>query len=199
MLVVYEPAHDKTYNKTCETSEQISLRIHRIFADRMCLLQTGGCSKRDKREPLLYRADVQADLSLLVAQVLLVLSCSGSYMTILDLRLGRCHVDTISSSPISEPGQYLDGWPPGNIVAMDLFLFSFLFFFKPNCSWSCIPEISRYPFFIPSIPKVDKRNNIWPRGYKTFFMLNLDEHEIFSANKSQLTTTAKHTCASCIP
>ena len=23
----------------------------------------------------------------------------------------------------------------------------------------------------------------WPRGYKTFFMLNSAEHEIFSANK----------------
>ena len=24
---------------------------------------------------------------------------------------------------------------------------------------------------------------IWPRGYKTFFMLNLAEHEFFPANK----------------
>ena len=27
----------------------------------------------------------------------------------------------------------------------------------------------------------------WPRGYKTFFMLNSTEHEIFHANKSQIT------------
>ena len=29
-----------------------------------------------------------------------------------------------------------------------------------------------------------------PRGYKTFFMLNSDEHEMFPANKSQIT----HNC-----
>ena len=32
---------------------------------------------------------------------------------------------------------------------------------------------------------------IWPRGYKTFFMLNSTEHEIFHANNSQITNTAK--------
>ena len=31
----------------------------------------------------------------------------------------------------------------------------------------------------------------WPRGYKTFFMLNTIEHEIFHANKSQITNNAK--------
>ena len=31
----------------------------------------------------------------------------------------------------------------------------------------------------------------WPRGYKTFFMLNSAEHEIFSANKSQITNNCK--------
>ena len=29
-----------------------------------------------------------------------------------------------------------------------------------------------------------KKIFIWPKGYKTFFMLNLTEHEIFHANKS---------------
>ena len=28
-----------------------------------------------------------------------------------------------------------------------------------------------------------KRRLIWPQGYKTFFMLNSAEHEVFSANK----------------
>ena len=31
----------------------------------------------------------------------------------------------------------------------------------------------------------------WPQGYKTFFMLNSAEHEIFHANKSQITNSAK--------
>ena len=31
----------------------------------------------------------------------------------------------------------------------------------------------------------------WPRGYKTFFMLNSTEHEIFHTNKSQITNNAK--------
>ena len=30
-----------------------------------------------------------------------------------------------------------------------------------------------------------------PRGYKTFFVLNLTEHEIFHANKSQITNSTK--------
>ena len=32
---------------------------------------------------------------------------------------------------------------------------------------------------------------VWPRGYKTFFMLNSAEHEIFHANKSQITNNCK--------
>ena len=32
---------------------------------------------------------------------------------------------------------------------------------------------------------------IWPRGYKTFFVLNSAEHEIFPANKSQITNNCK--------
>ena len=35
--------------------------------------------------------------------------------------------------------------------------------------------------------KTEKKRVPWPRGYKTFFMLNLAEHEIFHAYKSQLT------------
>ena len=31
----------------------------------------------------------------------------------------------------------------------------------------------------------------WPRGYKTFNMLNSAEYEIFHANKSQITNNAK--------
>ena len=43
---------------------QISLRIcavWSVFADRMCLLHPPGYPKRDKREPLPYWMDVQAD------------------------------------------------------------------------------------------------------------------------------------------
>ena len=32
-----------------------------------------------------------------------------------------------------------------------------------------------------------QRYLFWVRGYKTFFMLNSAEHEIFHANKSQIT------------
>ena len=35
--------------------------------------------------------------------------------------------------------------------------------------------------------KTEKKRVPRPRGYKTFFMLNLAEHEIFHAYKSQLT------------
>ena len=33
---------------------------------------------------------------------------------------------------------------------------------------------------------------IWPRGYKTFFMLNSAEHEIFSANKYENANNSWH-------
>ena len=41
---IFEPAHDKTYNKTCAISEDSDQPAHprsliRVFADRMCLLQ----------------------------------------------------------------------------------------------------------------------------------------------------------------
>ena len=35
----------------------------RVFADRMCLLQTQSYPKRDEQEPLSYYVDVQAYLS----------------------------------------------------------------------------------------------------------------------------------------
>ena len=52
----------------CATSEDSDQTAHsrsliRVFADRMCLLQPPGCPKRDKREPLPYCEDVQADLN----------------------------------------------------------------------------------------------------------------------------------------
>ena len=34
--------------------------------------------------------------------------------------------------------------------------------------------------------------NIWPRGFKTFFMLNSDEHEIFSASKYENANNSWH-------
>ena len=65
---IYEPAHDKAYNKTCVTSKDSDQPAHphsliRVFADCMCLLQPPGYLKRDKGEPLSYWVDVQADLS----------------------------------------------------------------------------------------------------------------------------------------
>ena len=66
---VNDPGHVKIYNKTCATSEDSDQPAHprsliRVFADRMCLLQPPGYPKRDKREPLSYWVDVQAELSL---------------------------------------------------------------------------------------------------------------------------------------
>ena len=62
-------AHDKTYDKTCATSNDSDQPAHprsliRIFADRMRLLQSLGYSKMDEREPLVYCTGVQAGLSL---------------------------------------------------------------------------------------------------------------------------------------
>ena len=71
--LLFEPAHDKTYNETCANSEDSDQPAHsrslfRVFADRMCLLQPPGYAKRNKQEPLPYWADVQADLSLCSSQ-----------------------------------------------------------------------------------------------------------------------------------
>ena len=51
--------HDKTYNKTCATSEDSDQPAHprsliRVLTDRMCLLLSPGYPKRNKQEPLPY-------------------------------------------------------------------------------------------------------------------------------------------------
>ena len=68
-IKLYEPAHDKTYNKTCAASKDSDQHVHprcliRVFADHMCPLQLPGYPKKDKQEPLPYCMDVQVDLSL---------------------------------------------------------------------------------------------------------------------------------------
>ena len=55
-IVIIEPADD---NETCATSEDSDQYAHphsliRVFADRMCLLQTPGYPKRDEQELLPY-------------------------------------------------------------------------------------------------------------------------------------------------
>ena len=37
----------------------------------------------------------------------------------------------------------------------------------------------------------EEKREPWPQGYKTFFMLNSVAHEIFPANKSQITNNCK--------
>ena len=65
----FEPAHNKTYNKTCATSEDSDqpanpCSLIRVFTNSMCLLQPRGCPKKGKGEPLPNWLDLQADLSL---------------------------------------------------------------------------------------------------------------------------------------
>ena len=60
--LLFKPAHDKAYNKTCATSEDLDQpanprSLTRVFADRMCLLQPPGYPKRDKRETLHVKLD----------------------------------------------------------------------------------------------------------------------------------------------
>ena len=52
--VIIEPAHDKTYNKTCATSEDSdwSAQSDKDLHCSDVLLQPSGYLKRDKREPL---------------------------------------------------------------------------------------------------------------------------------------------------
>ena len=52
-MLIYEPVHDRTCNKTFETSDDSDQSAHlhiliRVFADRMCLRQPQGHPKRDK-------------------------------------------------------------------------------------------------------------------------------------------------------
>ena len=64
-LFSYEPAHDKTYHKTCATSEnKWTCSLIRVFAGHMGHLQPPGYPRRDKRKPLAYCVNVQADLYL---------------------------------------------------------------------------------------------------------------------------------------
>ena len=65
----FEPERDKKYNKTCATSEDSDQPAHsrsliRVFAGRMCLLQPPSYPKTDKREPLPYLVNEQAELNL---------------------------------------------------------------------------------------------------------------------------------------
>ena len=53
--IIFEPAPDKTYVKTCATSEDSDQPAHlhsliRLFADGMCLLQPPLYPKREKQE-----------------------------------------------------------------------------------------------------------------------------------------------------
>ena len=68
-VILFEPAYDKAYNRTCATSEDSDQltgprSMIRIFDDSMCLLQPPDYPKRDKRELLPFWVDVQVDLSL---------------------------------------------------------------------------------------------------------------------------------------
>ena len=74
-LFLYEPVHNKTYNKTNETIEASDQPGHlrsliRIIADHVP--STASRLSRGMNEnPCQYWINVQADLSLLVTQVLL--------------------------------------------------------------------------------------------------------------------------------
>ena len=62
---IFEPAYDKAC-AICENSDQPAhpRSLIRVFDDHICLLQHLGYPKKDKREPLPYWVDIQADLSL---------------------------------------------------------------------------------------------------------------------------------------
>ena len=81
MIILNEPAHDKTYNKFCATSEDSDQPAHprsliRVFADRMGLLQPSGIQKEYTRTLAILgvcvggggvwgrEGNIQADLSL---------------------------------------------------------------------------------------------------------------------------------------
>ena len=68
-MKLLEPAHDKTYDKTCVTSKDSGQPAYlhsliSVFADCMCLLQPSGYSKKNKQESLRNWVDVLADLNL---------------------------------------------------------------------------------------------------------------------------------------
>ena len=85
-----ESAHDKTYEKTCATSEDSDQPAHprsliRVFADRMYLLLPPGYIEKHERKPLPPSLDEQADLclcwshGLLLSFVMRWLKCNGSF------------------------------------------------------------------------------------------------------------------------
>ena len=66
----------------------------------------------------------------------------------------------------------------------------------PRGLHSAIPALKLYQFYCPLVYLTicwmsDKQCTPWPRGYKTFFMLNSAEHEICPVNKSQITNNCK--------
>ena len=91
----YKPAHDKTYNKNCatsETSDQLAhaRRLIRLFADRMCISQHSSYQKKDERERLSYWVDLQVDLTGytgltlgFAVRWLICLGFSGSHYTLI--------------------------------------------------------------------------------------------------------------------
>ena len=66
-----------------------------------------------------------------------------------------------------------------------------------NVCWLywCDSRTLNIPFFIGTSKRYSENIPIslqtWPRVYKTFFMLNATEHELFHANKSQITDNCK--------
>ena len=67
--MTFEPLYDKTYHKTCATSEDSYQPAHlhsliKFFADRTCFLQPPGYPKKDNENPLPYWVNAQADLCL---------------------------------------------------------------------------------------------------------------------------------------
>ena len=60
---ITEPAHDKFTIKVVGPAKT-PLSLVTVFADRMRFLQPSAYPKRDKREPLPYWVDVQADVCL---------------------------------------------------------------------------------------------------------------------------------------
>ena len=60
-----EPAHGETYNKTCASSEDSDQPAHSRSLISLRRLQPPDSLKVDKREPLSYWVEIQADLSLL--------------------------------------------------------------------------------------------------------------------------------------
>ena len=67
-MFVFEPAHDKTYNKTCDQrrlrSACASAQSDQSLRWSHVPSKPKGYPKSDKREPLPYWVDIQADLSL---------------------------------------------------------------------------------------------------------------------------------------